>query len=112
MDSLLYKVLHLVGVMSVFMGLGISLVPESAYRKIGGMFHGIGLIVILIAGFGLVAKLKLGFPGWIIVKLAIWFALGALPTLAKRKIVPVYVAWLSAVVLGLGAAYLGVYRPF
>ncbi|MFT4638596.1 MAG: hypothetical protein ACI8T1_001917 [Verrucomicrobiales bacterium] len=112
MDPLLYKVIHLAGVMAVFMGLGISLVPESAFRKPGAMFHGIGLILILIAGFGLIAKLKLGFPGWVMVKLVIWFALGALPALAKRKVVPICAAWIIAVVLGFGAAYLGVYKPF
>jgi hypothetical protein len=112
MDPLAYKVLHLVGVMALFMGLGMGLLTDSSGRKPGAMWHGIGLAVILVAGFGLLAKLKLGFPVWIIVKLVIWLLLGALPVLAKRGVVPVMAAWIIALVLGLGAAYLGVYKSF
>ena len=112
MDPLLYKVLHLGGVMALFMGLGIGLLVDSSAKKQGAMFHGIGLVLILVAGFGLVAKMKLGFPGWIIAKLVIWLILGALPALAKRQVIPTCVAWVAALILGLAAAYLGVYKPF
>lgn len=112
MDPLVYKLLHLAGVMAVFMGLGISLPPETAFRKQGGLFHGIGLLVILVAGFGLIAKLKYGFPLWVILKLVIWLALGALPVLGKKKVLPIAAVWVLALVLGVGAAYLGIYKPF
>ncbi len=112
MDVLVYKLLHLAGVMALFMGLGIGLLPESAFRKPGAIFHGIGLVVILVAGFGLLAKMSLGFPGWIIAKLVIWLLFGVLPVLAKKKVLPLVAAWISALVLGLIAAYLGIYKPF
>ena len=112
MDPLVYKLLHLAGVMAVFMGLGISLLPETAFRKQGGLLHGIGLLVILVAGFGLIAKLKYGFPLWVILKLVIWLALGVLPVLGKKKVLPIAAIWALALVLGVGAAYLGIYKPF
>lgn len=112
MDALVYKVLHLAGVMALFMGLGMGMLPETAFRKQGAIFHGIGLVLLLVAGFGLLAKMSLGFPGWIIVKLVIWFLMGGLPVLAKRQVIPVAGAWAAALVLGVAAAYLGIYKPF
>lgn len=112
MDPLAYKVLHLAGVMAVFMGLGISLIPETAFKKQGGLFHGIGLLIVLVAGFGLIAKLKYGFAPWVLIKLVIWFVIGALPVLAKKKILPCAAVWGLALLLGAVAAYLGIYKPF
>ena len=94
------------------MGLGISLLPETAFRKQGGMLHGIGLLVILVAGFGMIAKLHYGFPLWVILKLVIWLVLGALPVLVKKKVLPCAAVWVVALLLGCVAAYLGIYKPF
>ncbi len=112
MDPLTYRILHLAGVMVLFLGIGIALLPESANRKQGALFHGIGLAVILVAGFGLLAKMKLGFPSWVIAKLVIWLLIGALPVLVKRKILPPAAGWGVALALGIGAAYLGVMKSF
>ncbi len=112
MDPLAYKIVHLVGVMVLFMGLGIGLWADASARKHGSVWHGVGMLIILVAGFGLVAKLKLGFPAWIIVKLVIWLLLGVLPVLVKCKRVPPLAAAFAALLLGLAAAYLGVYKSF
>ncbi|CAN5131165.1 hypothetical protein BH23VER1_BH23VER1_15380 [soil metagenome] len=112
MDPQIYKVLHLVGVMFVFIGLGAVLAPGGAQRKLGMAFHGIGLLLLLVAGFGLIAKMKYGFPGWILVKIVILLAIGVLPILGKKGVLPVAGAWVLAIALGTTAAWMGLMKPF
>ena len=102
MSVLLYKVMHLTGVIFLFLGLASALMPESApHRKLGLKFHGVGLILLLVGGFGLIAKLKVGFAWWIWVKLALWFGFGAMPLIGKRGLMPVPLAWGLAILCGL-----------
>lgn len=115
MDPTLYKFLHLAGAMCLFLGLGGLLLPSDvspSTRKLGSMLHGIGLLFVLVAGFGMIAKLKLGFPGWIIAKIGLWIVFAVLPVLGKKGIVPAKAAWIIALACGAGAAYLGVLKPF
>jgi hypothetical protein len=71
------------------------------------MIHGIGLLLILVSGFGLQAKLKLGFPIWMISKLVILLALGGSIALIKRGALPPIVIYILVIFLGSIAAYLG-----
>ena len=81
-------------------------------RKLIGITHGVALLVVLVAGFGMIAKMKIGFPGWIWGKMGIWLALGAslavipkIPKLAK-------VFWLGLIFIAALAAYLAIQKPF
>ena len=51
--------------------------------------HGTGLFLVLLGGFGMLARLGitegLGLPGWIWAKLVLWVGLGALVSIGKRK---------------------------
>ncbi len=109
MSLLFYKVLHLSGVIILFIGLASALMPkETPSRKTGQIFHGIGLVILLVTGFGFIAKSPtIGYPWWIIVKLVLWLAFGAMPLIGKRGLLPVPVAWLIAVLCGIAAAWLG-----
>lgn len=115
MDYNVYKVLHLVGLMCVFISIGGAFAlgsgPNPA-RKLVSMLHGVGLLVLLVSGFGILAKLKLGFPNWIMVKLVIWLGLGVLVTAFKRRWLTPGVCLGLGLVLGSAAAFLGVYKPF
>lgn len=120
MDPGIYKIIHFVGLIVLFLGIGslISSDPKkpAALRR-PAMIHGIGLILLLVSGFGLQAKLKLGFPSWLIGKLVILLVLGAMIVIIKRKLLPPPAAYLVAIVLGAIAAYLGfsnsvLLRPF
>jgi len=113
MDPLIYKVLHLAGVVGLFTALG-SLIAtdENGSRKLGSILHGTSLILILVSGFGMVAKFGYGFPGWVIAKLVIWLALGAMLAVAKRKALPQGATFGVVLVLGSLAAWLGIYKPF
>ena len=74
------------------------------------MGHGIALVLLLVAGFGMQAKGGIdGFPLWMIAKIVIWIAFGAAIVLAKRKVIEGKVAWISMIALGSLAAYLGLF---
>lgn len=119
----LYKVAHLVGVIVLFSVLGGAMVhainggtaSTNAARRLITVLHGIGLIVVLVAGFGLVARLDLmngGIPLWVGGKLLIWLVAGLLLTVPRRKprlarpILLVGIPFLAA-----AAAWLAVYKP-
>ena len=113
-----YKVLHLTGVFMVFLSLGGAIVrsqvaqSNGGTKKLVGIVNGIGLLISFVAGFGLMAKLGIGFDGWIITKLLIWFAFGGSLALVNRKndlATPVLVV---AILLGALAAYLAIAKPF
>jgi hypothetical protein len=77
------------------------------------MLHGIGMALMLFAGFGAISRLGLDFPWplWLWGKLTAWLLLGALPSMHKRGVVPTNIAWLVALGLGAGAAYLAFFQP-
>ena len=116
----LYRWLHVVSLLLVFIGLlglvflrtGGATSTKKQDRYLGHI-HGIGLTLMLIAGFGAMARLgyMTAWPWWIYVKLVLWLYLGASAALAKRKahLAPALLAsWV--VIAGLGA-YLGIFKP-
>ena len=118
MSTSLLIVLHLIGVIMIFTALGGALVragaapDSSACRRSIMAFHGIGALVVIIAGTMLLVRLGSGFSGWVWVKIVIWLVLGAVPALLKRKPSSAGVLWWLVVVLGASAAFLGIFKPF
>jgi hypothetical protein len=109
MDPLTYKIIHYVGIFTLVFALG-SLFTK--YNKVAVAGHGIGLLLIILGGFGMQAKMSLGFPNWMIAKLVIWFIFGAAIVLAKRNILKGLGAWIVMIGLASVAAYLGLMKPF
>lgn len=115
-----YKIVHFLGIFMVFSALGGQIVmainggdaKQLPGRKWIGMFHGVGLLLVLVAGFGMIAKLGVGFPGWVIGKIVIWVALGGVGAIAARKKNLAGMIWVLILLLGLTAAYLAHYKPF
>mgnify|MGYP001627212412 CR=1 FL=1 len=106
MSPAFYHIAHLVGLIFVFAGFGALLSAETARSAM--KWHGIGLVISLISGFGLVAKLGLSYssPG-LLVKMALWLVLGFLPVLARRKVLPAPVVLFIAIVIGTVLASIG-----
>ena len=115
-----YKIVHLVGIMMIFLSLGAvvmrSIVGEpatAAFRRQVAITHGSGLLLALIGGFGALARMGMSsLPGWIYGKLVIWFVLAAALGIAARQRSLGRPLWFLSVVLGAIAAYLAVYKPF
>jgi hypothetical protein len=113
-----YQIIHLVGVFMVFLAYG-GLIVRSAtgsenkdVRRLGAITSGLGLLLILVGGFGLLARLNYGWPGWVLVKIAIWVILGAMIVVINRKPQCSQMIWWSTVILGLVALLMVVYKPF
>jgi len=119
----LYKVAHLVAVILLFMGLAGACFhavnggtrESNAGRRIISAMHGLGLLISLVAGFGLVARLDLmsgGMPLWVAGKLAIWLVAGMLLTLPRRKPQWARPALMYGLpLLAAAAVWLAVYKP-
>lgn len=120
MSHNVYKVLHLLGVVTAFMSIGAVAIrafletPGGRDRahKIAGLTHAVAFLLLLVSGFGMLAKLKVGFPAWVIAKLAIWVALGGIIALPRRQPQLAWAWWLLSMLLGGLAAYFGVMKPF
>ncbi len=90
-----YKTLHLAGafaLMASYGGLAIWAMngkegSENQYEKLATISHGIGLAVIVIAGFGMLANLGISPAGtnWVYIKILLWVFLGGGLALLRRK---------------------------
>lgn len=115
-----YKIAHLIGIFMIMISLGGVAThainggdkESNHFRKALGITHGIGLVLVLVAGFGLLAQLQVGWPIWVFVKLIIWIIFGALTGVAYRMGTKGQGLWYIMIVLGGLAAYLAVTKPF
>lgn len=115
-----YKMIHLMSLALLMLGLGgtlfthlISPSVKGKVRLLCSAAHGVGLLMLLVSGFGLAARLGYvtGLPTWIYYKLAIWVFFGAALSISKRKanLAPLWLTVFTGVV-GV-AAYLAINKP-
>lgn len=111
MPLAVYHILHIFGLILVFIGFGALLSSEGA--KSAMKWHGTGLLISLISGFGMLAKMGLfsALPVWVYIKLALWLVLGFLPVLAKRRVIKPSVVIAFATLIGATMGYLGYMKP-
>lgn len=116
-----YKVLHLLGIFLILVPLGGVAMhvmnggtkeSNSRGRAIAGMLHGFGLVIVFVAGFGLLAKLEIGFPPWVIVKLVLWLVFGVYTMFLYRKPSHARLLLLLIPILATLSGYLAIYKPF
>ncbi len=116
MSAQVYNVLHILGVLLAFTAVGGAALRASAGedapgRKLVGITHGVALLLILISGFGMLAKLKFGFALWVWLKLGVWILIGASIALIRRLPAHATLFWFALPILGAFAAYLAIYKP-
>lgn len=114
-----YRLIHLIGIFGTFTALGGLIIGstlgwgDTGLRKGLVAIHGAAMLLLLVAGFGMLAKLDASWPlpGWIWGKLVLWVVLGGLVVPMRRM--PQPKLWLVVVpLLGLGTAWLALYKPF
>lgn len=116
-----YKVMHILGLMLLFTGLSGVLFSFALQKNVPGKWkaltfssHGLGMLLILVGGFGMAARLELtsGLPHWIYAKLIVWGLLGLSVSLAKRKAQQGLLLIGLFTLLGFAGTYFAVYKPF
>lgn len=119
----LYEIIHVIGIAMLFVAIGGVAVhaanggtkASSSTRTLVSAIFGIGSFLILLGGFGMMARLGMvrGVPpNWLAVKMLIWFVLSGIVLLPYRKpnlARPFLV--LLPLLAGL-AVYMAVYKPF
>jgi uncharacterized membrane protein SirB2 len=117
----IYKLLHVVGIVLLFSGLVALLTmkitnvnPEGASRRFAFLTHGLGLFLLLLSGFGLLARLEMArnMPNWAYVKIAIWLIFGGMIALIKRRPKLGWTMYIPMLVIYMAAAYLAINKPF
>ncbi len=121
LSSATYQLFHVLGIILVFMALGaVSLHAMNGgtrdsnnARALVAITHGVGLLLILVAGFGMLARLGMGggLPGWVWVKVLVWLLLAGLIVVPYRKPEWSKAIWFAIPILGVVAAYSAFYKP-
>jgi len=118
-----YKVLHILGVLPAFAtigGLALTVAngatrSTSSVRRLIVITHGVATFIILLGGFGALARLGVmhgSLPGWIVVKLACWVVLAVLVAIPYRKPALARTIFWFLPVLGGIAIVMAIYKPF
>ncbi len=116
-----YKNIHFIGIFMVLMALGGLLLhvinggtKDHAWRKSIAITHGVGIFLILLSGFGMLARMDIywSWPVWVVGKVFIWVILGGLITVIFRKPTLAKRLWWMTIALAAIAAYLGGNKPF
>lgn len=117
-----YKLIHVLGIWMVFLALGGLILfsinghakSDNRWRRPAAITHGVGLFLVLLGGFGMLAKLGINWPwpGWIVGKVIVWLLFGGVIALIFRKPSLAKILWWVVLGLGVIAAYLVLWKPF
>jgi hypothetical protein len=111
MNPIIFKVIHLAGAFGVFTALGAILAgANESCRKCASMLHGISLLLLAVAGFGILKNPPMELHYWKI-KIVLWLFLGVAPVLARKKVLSTTVIMTLVLGAGIFAAYLGMMQP-
>lgn len=110
MDALTYKIIHLTGIATLAIGTG-GMLADGKNRKTFAIFQGIGLVVMVVSGFGMLAKEHLGYPHFAMVKTGLWVVIAMLPLIFRKLRTPLVVFILISLTLVGIMAWLGLMKP-
>jgi hypothetical protein len=114
-----YKILHLLGLSMVMLSLGGVVMhvinggskADNRFRVGAIVTHGIGLVLLLVAGFGMLHKLGVPHDApWVLGKLAIWVVMGGVVAVAYRKPQLARALWVAIPALVVVAAALVIFK--
>jgi uncharacterized membrane protein SirB2 len=119
-----YKLIHLLGIAGILVVLGSVCIQASnglqrdqnRFGKLLSIIHGVGSFLILLSGFGMLAKLAQdggsAVPPWVWPKLGVWLLLSlaiGVPYRRPRWAIGIALALPLLVVF---AAFFALYKPF
>jgi hypothetical protein len=107
-----YLVLHL---SSIIVLLGYTFYAFAAPAETRGrvlMITGIAALLVVVTGFGMLHRLQLGFPGWVIVKLVCLVGLASITGFAYRRRAQADLFMITAFALAITAVVMVYVRPF
>lgn len=114
-----YTALHIFGIGLLIVSLGgisvhaILTDKSQALRRPLLVLHGVGLFLIVLSGFGMLAKLGIGWPlpFWITSKVLIWIIFGGLIAVLYKTDILNKAIWVLVPMLFLLAWYLASFKP-
>ncbi len=115
----LYRIIHFAGLFLLFLSLGGLLVhvrnggtrDANPSRRWIAASHGVALFLVLLGGFGMLARLGIhGLPGWIHGKLTVWALMAAVLAVPYRWPRAASALWFVLPALALVAAWLGAHH--
>ncbi len=120
MSHTVYIILHLVGAFFVVFALGGSLLQaintgnrNFKFKKAIASIHGIGLLLLLVAGFGLITKNGyFPIPIWVWIKIIIWGFYAIVSGLAFKKAEKSSLLWVITLLLFIVVIILAKLKPF
>lgn len=118
----IYRIIHFVGLVATFAAIAGVLVhllnggskDDNKARKLMAISHGVGLLLALLGGFGMLAKMGIHWPlpGWVFGKFLIWLALGAFLPMSYKMSARASQLWWVLLALALLGAWLATAKPF
>lgn len=119
----LYKLIHFLGIFMIMIVLAAACMhvlrggtrADNPHRRTIGIVHGIASFLILLGGFGMLARLGVmqgGLPGWIYAKLVVWIVASGSIALVYRGPDLARALLIALPLLGVLAGYFALYKPF
>ena len=111
-----YRFMHFSGIILIFISLGAigcwyalgRQKSDKGFRPLA-ISHGVGMMLTLVGGFGMAARLGIFATPWIALKTVLWLALGGALVAARKMQNLKYVGYIAA--LGIVVVYCAVFKP-
>jgi hypothetical protein len=112
MSPVFYHILHVVSLLVLTGYTFYAFAAPVETRKHVMIITGVASLLALVGGLGLQAKLAVGWPGWLIVKIVCWLGLAALAGIGYRRRAAAGVLAIIALGLAFVAVVMVYARPF
>jgi hypothetical protein len=107
-----YLILHLASIIVLLGYTFYAFAAPAETRRRVLMITGTAALLVIITGFGMLARLHLGFPGWAIVKFVCLLGLASIAGFAYRKRAMADLFMMIAFLLAITAVAMVYVRPF
>lgn len=123
MPYAVYKLVHFLGIFVLLTAMAATCMhvmrggtrANNPHRRVLGIAHGVAAFLILLGGFGMLARLEIvqaGLPGWIVAKLVLWLLASAAIMVPYRRASAAGALMVALPVLAVVAGAIALYKPF